>query len=342
MNGQTPNSGGWKKSLTALLTQKNGIRSDHAKASIDTQRKRSHVLMRGFTQLRAMGYRLDDVHAFKGRHMSALVSAWVEQGLSASVIQNRISIFRIFAGWIGKTGMVQASSHYVDDPARVTRSSIARTDKSWSAKGIDPKSIIHAIWQEEPWIAMALSVQCALGLRMRESLMLKPWLADLGTVLDVTRGTKGGRHRTIPITHQGQRQILDQVKRYVQDKNAFIAPAHLSLLQARNRYYTVLTKAGVTRRHGITSHGLRHEYANDYFAALAGYESPVRGGPIPEDRAIEHYARMETAEALGHSRESITTHYLGRAKKSRDGEPGIDLAPDGQLAFDPTHPTAST
>ena len=39
--------------------------------------------------------------------------------------------------------------------------------------------------------------------------------------------------------------------------------------------------------------------------------SPVRGGTTP-DRDTDQAARLEVAEELGHSRESVTTHYLGR------------------------------
>ena len=65
------------------------------------------------------------------------------------------------------------------------------------------------------------------------------------------------------------------------------------------------------RAEGITSHGLRHGYANDRYEQIAGQPSPVRGGTA-SDRDTDLAARLEVAEELGHSRESVTTHYLGR------------------------------
>lgn len=305
-------SGGWRKSLTAILKLHNGKRIDGEKASDDTRRKRGQVLMLGFRQLRELGCKLKDVRQFKGRHMRILVDHWVAEELSASVIQNRISIFRIFCGWLGKRGMVYPSIHYVTDHKRVTRSSIATSDKSWSAQGIDPVQVMDQVRQIEPWVAMALILQWALGLRVRESLMFRPWLADLGAVVDVSRGTKGGRQRTIKITESRQRAVLDEAKAFVSGKDASIAPVALTLKQAKNRFYTVLRQAGITKQRGMTAHGLRHEFANAYFEAMAGYASPVRGGPKPLDKAVERHARLEVAESLGHSRERITTHYLGR------------------------------
>ena len=312
MKGHTTIAGGWKKTLTAILKVHNGRRVDGDKASDDTRRKRGNVLMQGFVQLRVMKFKLGDVRLFKGRHMQALVDHWIAEGLSPSVIQNRISIFRIFCGWIEKPGMIQPSIHYVTDPKHVTRSSIATRDKSWSTQGIDPVVVMDRVRQIEPWVAMALVLQWTLGLRVRESVMFRPWVADLGDVVDVSRGTKGGRQRTLKITEPRQRAALDEAKAFVSGMDASIAPDALTLKQARNRFYAVLRKAGVTKQNGMTAHGLRHEFANAYFEALANYPSPVRGGPAPADKSIERYARLETAEALGHSRESITTHYLGR------------------------------
>lgn len=312
MKSNTKVPGGWKKTLTAILATHNHLRANGEKASDDTRRKRGDVLMLGFTQLRKLGFRIEDVRGFRGRHMQALVDHWIAEGLSPSVIQNRISIFRTFCGWIGKHGMIHPSIHYVTDPKHVTRSSIATRDKSWSTQGIDPVVVMDRVRLIEPWVAMALVLQWTLGLRVRESVMFRPWVADLGQVVDVSRGTKGGRQRMVNITGSRQRTALDDAKAFVSGMDASIAPHALTLKQARNRFYAVLRKAGVAKQNGMTAHGLRHEFANAYFEALANYPSPVRGGPAPVDKSIEHYARLETAEALGHSRESITTHYLGR------------------------------
>lgn len=310
MNAKSKNNCGWKKSLTAVLSQHNARRQDGRTASVDTQRKRGEVLMLGFQQLQKK-YRIKDVTKFKGRHMQFLVDGWVKTGLSPSVIQNRISIFRQFATWTGKIGMIQASVHYVSDPSCVRRSSIATSDKSWSPRGFDPVEILEQVRQIEPRVAMALLLQWAFGLRVRESLLFRPWLADLGEVVDVSRGTKNGRQRMVRITTPWQRDVLDQAKALVQAQDESIAWPELSLKKARNRFYAVLRKTGICKKNGITAHGLRHEFANVSFEELAGYASPVRGGPTPTDKAKERFARIETAERLGHSRESITTHYLG-------------------------------
>ena len=301
-------------SLAAILKVYNVTRADDAKKASDaTIGKRKQVLFAGFRLLRTLGFRLPSAYSFAGRHMQALVNAWVKQKLSPSSIQNRISVFRVFCAWIEKEGMVEASVRYVSDPAWVTRSCVAREDKNWSANDVDAIAIIDTVRGMDVRVAMALELQLAFGLRVRESLMLIPHMADLGAVLDVSRGTKNGRRRLAHIETDYQRSTLERAKALVGTMDESIAgPVQdRRLHQARNHYYAIMRKAGITRKNGITSHGLRHQNANAYFAEIAGYASPVQGGPTPTCKHIERFARTETAEHLGHSRPSITAHYIG-------------------------------
>ena len=93
--------GGWKASLAAVLKAHNNAKVDGSVASHATRDKRADVLYAGFKLLREQGYKLDTVHSFRGKHMEVLAKAWEERGLSPSTLQNNLSTFRIFAGWIG-------------------------------------------------------------------------------------------------------------------------------------------------------------------------------------------------------------------------------------------------
>lgn len=314
--------GGWKSSLAAVLKSNNGAKLDGSTASAATQDKRADVLYASFNQLREMGYRLDDVQGFGGRHVQALVSAWEEKGLSPSTMQNNISILRTLADWLGKTGMVEASAKYVSDPATVSRSSVATEDKSWSASGVDVAAKLADVTRLDPHVAVQLQLQTAFGLRARESMQLRPYLSDKGSYLAVTLGTKGGRDRVVPIDSDEKRAALAAAKALIGDaqanpslKLASTIPSDRQLAQWKNHYYYVLKKANISRADGITSHGLRHGYVNDAYQAKSGNASPVRGGETPErgpNREADRAVRLELAEEMGHSRESVTTHYLGR------------------------------
>ena len=303
---------GWKASLIAVLKEHNGVKSGGSVASHATQHKRHEDLFAGFTLLRQLGVKIDSVAQFRGKHMQALARHWESLGQAPSTIQNKISTFRTFAGWIGKTGMIEGAEKYVS-PGAASRSSINRCDKSWEAQGVDPASVLAAVRARDPRIALQLELQQVFGLRVRESLQLQPHLADKGAYLAVNLGTKGGRDRVVLIDTPEKRELIDRAKTFVTRESGSVSDPRKTLSQIKNYYYAVVRKAGIKREGGlgVTSHGLRHGYASNYYKKKTGVASPVRGGS-PVDRDADRAARIDLAEELGHSRESITTHYLGR------------------------------
>ena len=305
-----PTSGRWKASLAAVLKAHNAAKVNGSVASHATRDKRADVLYAGFKLLRELGYKLDTVHSFRGKHMQALAKAWEERGLSPSTLQNNISTFRIFAGWIGKAGMVEHTDRYVT-PGAATRTSIATEDRSWTAQNVDIAAKLAEVSAKDARVGLQMALQATFGLRVRESMQLRPNVADKGAYLALTVGTKGGRDRVVPIDTPEKRELIEKAKTFAASKLASTSDPNLTLAQAKNHYYHVLRTCGITRAQGLTSHGLRHGYANDRYEQISGMPSPVRGGTAP-DRETDQAARLEVAEELGHSRESITTHYLGR------------------------------
>ena len=305
-----PTSGRWKASLAAVLKAHNAAKVNGSVASHATRDKRADVLYAGFKLLRELGYKLDTVHSFRGKHMQALAKAWEERGLSPSTLQNNISTFRIFAGWIGKAGMVEHTDRYVT-PGAATRTSIATEDRSWTAQNVDIAAKLAEVSAKDARVGLQMALQATFGLRVRESMQLRPNVADKGAYLALTVGTKGGRDRVVPIDTPEKRELIEKAKTFAASKLASTSDPNLTLAQAKNHYYHVLRSCGITRANGLTSHGLRHGYANDRYEQISGTPSPVRGGTSP-DRETDQAARLEVAEELGHSRESITTHYLGR------------------------------
>ncbi|MCE5388767.1 MAG: integrase domain-containing protein [Acidithiobacillus sp.] len=308
-------AGGWKASLAAILKSHNRAKQDGSVASAATQDKRSDVLYAGFRLLREKGYKLDDVRSFRGKHIQVLAQAWVDKGLSASTIQNNLSIFRVFADWIGKAGMVERAEHYVQDAAR--RSTINTEDKSWRTRGIDVQEKIAAVRAKDPRVALQLELQEVFGLRAREAMQLRPHVSDQGSYLAVNVGTKGGRDRVVPIDTPEKRELLERAKTFAASKLASTSDPNKSLAQVKNHYYAVLRSCGITKKEaGVTSHGLRHQYANDRYQEFSGQESAVRGGEQVLDRDTDRAARLMLAEELGHSREDVTTHYLGSGRSA--------------------------
>lgn len=306
------NEGGWRASLGAVIRANNGRKEDGSTASFATQAKRKEVLTKAFKTLREKGFKLEDVKGFGGRHMDALAKEWQGQGLSASTLQNNTSVMRQFAEWIGKSGMVESSAHYFGDAA--TRTSINETDKSWSAQGVDVDAKIAEVAARDERLGLQLEGCKLFGLRVNEVAQLQPWISDKGNYLEVVKGTKGGRPRTVPITSEKQREWIEKAKALTEgNKKASTSDQSRSLAEVKAHTYYFLRACGITRENGLTAHGLRHEYAGDRYQELSGAAAPVRGGNLKAtDRQTDFAARLQVSNELGHGREGVTTYYLGR------------------------------
>jgi integrase len=303
----------WKPTLNAVLKAHNMTAATGSKAvSFATQEARREILEQSFKELRALGYKLPDVRGFKERHMTALGHAWEAKGLSASTIQNRISIFRVFAGWIGKEGMVRGSQHYVKDPKYIERHLVTQTDKTWSGQQHTLAAKLEAIQNLNIAVALQLELQRAFGLRMKEAALLKPLMADKGHYLAVNWGTKGGRDRVVAIQNDYQRDVLARAKASLGHPTHSMVPKDYSFKQWKNHYYYVCREVGISRKDGITSHGLRHERLNEIYQEVTGQASPIKGGTVNTiDPRMDEAARQEVSEVAGHSRHSIAGAYLG-------------------------------
>lgn len=302
----------WIKTLNAVLAAHNKAAASGGKAvSFATQEARRETLEQGFKELRTLGFKLPDVHGFKERHMTALGNAWEAKRLSASTIQNRISIFRTFSEWIGKAGMIRGSECYVKNPKSVERHLVTNIDKTWSGKQQTLAEKLAFIEKKDKHVAMQLELQRAFGLRMKEAALLKPQMADKETYLAVNWGTKGGRDRVIPIQNDYQRDVLTRAKSMLDQPNSSMVPQDFNFKQWKNHYYHVCRQAGISRKEGVTSHGLRHERLNEIYQEITGNASPVKGGTAIAS-AVHAIARQEIAEVAGHSRESIAGAYIGQ------------------------------
>jgi integrase len=255
MKGGKPTGGGWKASLAAVLKVHNNAKVDGSVASHATRDKRADVLYAGFKLLRELGYKLDTVHSFRGKHMEVLATAWEARGLSASTLQNNLSTFRVFAGWVGKAGMVERTERYVS-PGAASRSSIATQDKSWTAAGVDVQAKLAEVAEKDARVGLQMALQAIFGLRAREAMQLRPHMADKGPYLALTVGTKGGRDRVVPIDTPEKRELIDKAKTFAASKLASTSDPNKTLAQVKNHYYHVLRSCGITRAEGLTSHGL--------------------------------------------------------------------------------------
>lgn len=276
-----------------------------------TQEKRKTVILSFAEDLYELGYFLESMHNLKEKHIFDWVSLLLKNKQAPSTIQNKLSVLRIYCGWIGKRGMVKTPGYYVLDARLVTRQTATKVDKSWG--GHDMVKLIEAVCQKDEIVGMQLKLCNAFGLRRLEAIMLKPFVADEGDVLHVRHGTKGGRPRLVPIRTEEQRAVLEEAKAMVNPKLGRIGAVGKTLKQAVNRFKYVMRYCGITKAgEGVTAHGLRHGYVHHRHEAMTGAKVPVRGGkPGDLDPDFAMVAKLKLMEEVGHSRVSVMSAYGG-------------------------------
>ncbi len=314
--GDTLLSSSFKNELERLLHHK-GLRTnnDTRNVSRETLTRRRYILMRVFGELHQLGYKLRSPDGLRDTHVKALVDSWVATEKSPATIQNNLSVLRMFAGWIGKNGMVKESQSYVDDKEKVKRTVVAKENHSWESKGVDPQEIIERARKENERTGLYIRLMFAFGLRLKESVCLKP-IRDVvlnGQWLSARDGTKGGRQRMIPIENDYQRETLKLAQQMADQKTGKITPRTLTLKQAYDRARYQLRKLGITRKDlGVTAHGLRHQYAQASYQDITGKPTPIQGGdPAEIDSETHKQACYEVMERLGHSRVDVGGSYYG-------------------------------
>ncbi|MFC4344979.1 integrase domain-containing protein [Cupriavidus numazuensis] len=279
-------------------------------ASIKTQERRMYTVCRSLTEIRQQGFMIESPYALRHKHVEALVKRWVAEGQSGGTIENKLSHLKAFCQWLGKHDLIRSLGDYVDREAHgLVRSYVTTKDKSWEGNGVDPVAVIAEIAKTDARVAVQLKLQAAFGLRIEESFSLKiaTALKNLDT-LRVVDGTKGGRAREVPI--RLQLSVLEEAAKLIDPVSGSTTPASYSIKRWRGHYNAVLRKHGIFKKGlGVTSHGLRHGWAQRMYEEIAGVPAPVKGGAAP-DLEAHRQAIQAVVLGAGHSRASKSGAYL--------------------------------
>lgn len=264
-------------------------------------RKRGYIMIA--RELGEVGYGFEHAKNLKPKHVTAMLAHWKGKKLAAGTLKNRMSWFRRWAAECGKAGMLPASNADLGIENR-------RQFKGNKAKFLTPAELAAVNDQR---VRLALRLQQAFGLRREEALKFQPAMADRhhGRRIELLPGwCKGGRGRTVEVSHPGQRALLEEVHAFC-GKGSLI-PDDWNYRQAKTHY------DNTTRRAGLKNlHGLRHWYAQFRYSRLSGQKAPAAGGRTEERMTAEliqrtRAARMEVSRELGHGRMDVTDTYLGR------------------------------
>ncbi len=253
-------------------------------------------------QLHAMGFNQLKATSLKPKHVTALVEKWKEDGITNGVMKNRLATLR---WWAEKTNNQSAVAKNNDFYGIGNRQYVTNQNK---AVTVDLQQLDKI---KDEYVRASLTLQSAFGLRREEAIKFQPDFADKGDhILLKGSWTKGGKERSIPITSEHQRDILDQVKHLV-GKGALI-PQDKNYIQQLRIYERHTALAGLNKLHG-----LRHQYAQQRYSYLTGWKCPAEEGLSKKDMSQEQKnkdleVRLLISKELGHEREQITAVYLGR------------------------------
>lgn len=269
--------------------------------SYTTQADRMRSLSLAARQLREAGFRQMKASSLKGKHVQALLERWQGEGLSSGTIKNRLSHLRWWAEKVGKSGVLPADNTQLGVAERRYVTNISKAQELGT--GLEQITDVH--------VRMSLQLQAAFGLRREEAIKFQPSYADRGDHIALKGSwTKGGRERTVPITTAKQRDILQAACRLAGAGS--LIPANKTYIQQRHVYDGQCKAAGLSNMHG-----LRHQYAQSRYEALAGWKAPAAGGPQRQSltmsqRLRDTEARERISKELGHNRTGIVSVYCGR------------------------------
>ncbi|MFU2083423.1 phage integrase N-terminal domain-containing protein [Gallibacterium anatis] len=236
--------------------------------SFGTAAERQKSLKAAMQSLSDAGYGIRDVKKLKGKHIRYLVEKWKsDPNISTGTIKNRMSHLRWLAERIGNPRIVERtnSSYHIENRKYVD-------NHSNKAKSLLESNLERLT---DDFVRYSLRLQQAFGLRREESIKFQPEFADRETEI-VLKGSwcKGGRERTIPITTQEQRHLLNEIHVFCRENNTqSLIPHHKTYEQQMRTYEYQTAKVGE-----VKNHGLRHRYALKRYEELSGLLAPKKGG----------------------------------------------------------------
>lgn len=270
--------------------------------SFSTQSNRASILNQVAKTLQKAGFKNLAASSLKPKHVDTLLKVWKADKLSPGTMKNRMSAVRWWAEKVGKVNCVPKTN----DAAGISRRTFVGVETKAQKLTSDQ---LDRVGHDR--LKVSLELQQAFGLRREECMKFCPEVAIKDDRISL-KGSwcKGGRERDIPILNEYQRDVLTRAATLA-GKGSMIPPE-------QNYKAWLATYEKATNRAELSNlHGLRHGYAQDRFEAIAGFKSPLAGGPsrdqlTAEQKERDFEARMVVSNELGHGREEVTAVYLGR------------------------------
>ena len=275
--------------------------------SYQTQADRRRILSLIADTLESLGFKKMSATSLKRKHGIALFKHWDKEKVSVGTIKNRMACLRWWAEKINKPGVVFKTNeeYFKILDQKVECRSHQPVNRAWEL------AEAHLEKVEDDYAALSLRLRHEFGLRREESIKFIVSYADQGDRIALKGSwAKGGRDRTIPVLHESQRQLLDDIAKKTGKRSLISSDRNYKQQLERNNHY--ISKANLK-----FCHGLRHAYAQRRYLEITGWLCPLAGGPTrreltDDQRKIDHRARQIITQELGHKRLDVLYNYIGK------------------------------
>lgn len=236
-------------------------------------------------------YGLDDLKHLKSHMVEAFFKEKAD--LSGSTLEKYATAFRLIASSISKENIVPRSNKELGGRSAAERF----IPKVGDAEKLDViRETLVQMTEKAPdkrYLVAAHDMRQAFGLRSAESLASCRIVQRGGKQFLAPDMTKGGRPREVEIQTAAQHIAVGAVRalasEYGQPSGSMLPP-HKSWQQCYNEQKNTMTKLGATKANQANMHVNRHDWARN--------------------RLEKGETRKDTAEALGHGREEVVSHYV--------------------------------
>jgi site-specific recombinase XerC len=299
-----------KKRIYSFSEQVRELENKCKRRSYESNRSMHYLINDVFYNILKPKFQIKYLRNLKQKHADYVVETIKGRGYNPKVIMNKMALFRKVLIAMDKHSLVRENSHYGIKNPKAKYQDKRLNENDYTKDYSDIKKV------KDNNVRRALLMQRALGLRMREASLIKTMESieknGKGEVVkvNIVRGAKNGRDRTIKITTNTQRKLLEYIDKEYNGKN--VIPKEMNFKQWKDHFYYVCRKSGITSSDGTKPHGLRQSYAQERFDREMKRivdDCVKNGGKINIDKFKKIAGSIVTRE-LGHGRLSVLVHYI--------------------------------
>lgn len=280
----------------------------HARQGSYKTRERYYYAVLLFCKFLAIVFHLEKLENVSGKHLCAYVEYRQEEGKAASTILDDLCAIRYYHDQMGAPRYRLPSNEEL--AADLERRRFAEDDRRWTEEEYNSFVQLAIDLQRQDY-AHAFILAHELGLRIHEVFRLDTATVNAALKADeITVVGKGGKVRTVPLTHAAKRALEEQAKSTPPGEKIFVSneePTHIAIhnLEAFIRQYRDQIRDSAYPI-PLTFHGLRHTFAANTYKRLIsqGY--------------TEFDAHIRVSRLLGHERTDVTEIYIVGCKKGYD------------------------